>query len=228
MLPCHAMQAGPGEFLQAGDKPAPGVTCPCSKQGTEHAGTDAVRWTLQSCIEPPKGNRDGEKLCQKVPKAVPCCRNDAEQAAFWLLPDRVGFGGVPLPGNKLCSRFWCLPDSLCPWAGLELCRWVSWGSPAAALCPGNSPPTSPSPLSFPPTVTSEQIEHLHRRFKQLSRDQLTIRYGASISTVPPGSGQSITRAGEGCLVRVPSNPGCENERVLAGHPRAKLSWLSEG
>lgn len=174
----------------------------------------------------------GKNCAKKVPKAVPCCRNDAEQAPFWLLPDRVGFGGVPLAGNKLCSRFWCLPASLCPWAGLELCRWVSWGSPGAALCPGNSPP-SPSPLSFPPTVTSEQIEHLHRRFKQLSRDQLTIRYGASIATagaipVPPGSGQSITRAGEGCLVRVPSSPGCENERVLAGHPRAMQSWLSEG
>lgn len=26
MLPCHAMQAGPGEFLQAGDKAALGVT----------------------------------------------------------------------------------------------------------------------------------------------------------------------------------------------------------
>ncbi|NXK51550.1 CHP3 protein, partial [Chauna torquata] len=32
-----------------------------------------------------------------------------------------------------------------------------------------------SPLAFPSAVTSEQIEHLHRRFKQLSRDQLTIR-----------------------------------------------------
>ncbi|XP_074743413.1 calcineurin B homologous protein 3 isoform X1 [Strix uralensis] len=42
-------------------------------------------------------------------------------------------------------------------------------------CPVPRELTPPSPLSFPPTVTSEQIEHLHRRFKQLSRDQLTIR-----------------------------------------------------
>lgn len=105
------------------------------------------------------------------------------------------------------------------------------GVPRELPCAQGAHPPSPSPLSFSPTVTSEQIEHLHRRFKQLSRDQLTIRYGASISTVgaipvPPGSGQSITRAGEGCLVRVPSSLGCENERVLAGHPRAVLSWLS--
>ncbi|NXK96722.1 CHP3 protein, partial [Formicarius rufipectus] len=37
---------------------------------------------------------------------------------------------------------------------------------------GLSPPIT---SLFPPTVTSEQIEHLHRRFKQLSQDQLTIR-----------------------------------------------------
>ncbi|XP_029819155.1 calcineurin B homologous protein 3 [Manacus vitellinus] len=42
-----------------------------------------------------------------------------------------------------------------------------WGSP------GELNPPIPSLLS--PTVTSEQIEHLHRRFKQLSQDQLTIR-----------------------------------------------------
>ncbi|XP_025931059.1 calcineurin B homologous protein 3 [Apteryx rowi] len=36
--------------------------------------------------------------------------------------------------------------------------------------------TGTSTLSLcPPPVTSDQIEHLHRRFKQLSRDQLTIR-----------------------------------------------------
>nr|XP_013809467.1 PREDICTED: calcineurin B homologous protein 3 [Apteryx mantelli mantelli] len=36
--------------------------------------------------------------------------------------------------------------------------------------------TGTSALSLcPPPVTSDQIEHLHRRFKQLSRDQLTIR-----------------------------------------------------
>uniref|UniRef100_A0A663DMN9 Calcineurin B homologous protein 3 n=1 Tax=Aquila chrysaetos chrysaetos TaxID=223781 RepID=A0A663DMN9_AQUCH len=49
------------------------------------------------------------------------------------------------------------------------------GVPQELPCAHGAPPPSPSPLSFPPTVTSEQIEHLHRRFKQLSRDQLTIR-----------------------------------------------------
>uniref|UniRef100_A0A803V382 Calcineurin B homologous protein 3 n=49 Tax=Australaves TaxID=3073809 RepID=A0A803V382_FICAL len=52
----------------------------------------------------------------------------------------------------------------CPAAGGgDRHRWVS---------PGSQPL---SPLSSPLAVTSEQIEHLHRRFKQLSQDQLTIR-----------------------------------------------------
>ncbi|NXA61268.1 CHP3 protein, partial [Mohoua ochrocephala] len=35
--------------------------------------------------------------------------------------------------------------------------------------------SAPAASLFSPAVTSEQIEHLHRRFKQLSQDQLTIR-----------------------------------------------------
>uniref|UniRef100_A0A8B9SVB8 Calcineurin B homologous protein 3 n=1 Tax=Anas platyrhynchos TaxID=8839 RepID=A0A8B9SVB8_ANAPL len=81
---------------------------------------------------------------------------------------------------------WCCPQALqqvlvpsgllvavglCPLAGHELgvprCPQVSPGVPWGAQ--------PRSPLLFPSAVTSEQIEHLHRRFRQLSRDQLTIR-----------------------------------------------------
>ena len=40
------------------------------------------------------------------------------------------------------------------------------------MCPRASPH-----LSLSPAVTSEQIEQLHRRFKQLSHNRKTIRYG---------------------------------------------------
>lgn len=98
-MPCRAVQSGPGEFLQTGtgDKPALGVTLSplCSKQGTEHTGTHAARWTLQGCIEPPKGNGDGDNSAKKHPRPCPAAGRVREQAAFWLLPDGVGFGGVP-------------------------------------------------------------------------------------------------------------------------------------
>lgn len=48
-------------------------------------------------------------------------------------------------------------------------------------------PEVPAPVTslLSLAVTSEQIEHLHRRFKQLSQDQLTIRYGNSSPTGIP-------------------------------------------
>lgn len=57
---------------------------------------------------------------------------------------------------------------------------MSRGSPGGYPVRGELTPCHLSLFAL--TVTSEQIEHLHRRFKQLSRDQLTIRYSASIST----------------------------------------------
>uniref|UniRef100_A0A8C0VM18 Tescalcin n=1 Tax=Cyanistes caeruleus TaxID=156563 RepID=A0A8C0VM18_CYACU len=47
-----------------------------------------------------------------------------------------------------------------------------WGCGAGTGGVPRAQPWHRSPL---PAVTSEQIEHLHRRFKQLSQDQLTIR-----------------------------------------------------
>ncbi|XP_014815001.1 PREDICTED: calcineurin B homologous protein 3 [Calidris pugnax] len=109
-----------------------------------------------------KGDRDN--CAKKYPKPCPAAGGCGSLLAI------AGWGGLwwfP-PENELRGRIWCPPVSSYPWAGHKLCRWVSWG---CCLCPG----TPLSPLSSPPTVTSEQIEHLHRRFKQLSRDQLTIR-----------------------------------------------------
>uniref|UniRef100_A0A8C3C5P0 Calcineurin B homologous protein 3 n=1 Tax=Cairina moschata TaxID=8855 RepID=A0A8C3C5P0_CAIMO len=76
-----------------------------------------------------------------------------------------GFGVVP----RLCSRFWCPAVSWWQW-GCAPWQDTSWVSPGV---PWGAQPRSP--LLFPSAVTSEQIEHLHRRFRQLSRDQLTIR-----------------------------------------------------
>lgn len=156
---------------------------------------------MRGCIEPPKGNGDN---CAKKSPRWGCA------GAFWLLLDGVGLGVSP--GNKLCSRFWCPPVPSCPWGGHELCRWVSRWLP---LCPGTSTPSHLSP--FPPsTVTSEQIEHLHRRFKQLSRDQLTIRYVHCRGDAGTAGGSAET----------PGCPRCKDERVLPGHPAAALSCLS--
>nr|XP_047920026.1 calcineurin B homologous protein 3 isoform X2 [Anser cygnoides] len=76
-----------------------------------------------------------------------------------------GFGVVP----RLCSRFWCSVVSWWQW-GRAPWQDTSWVSPGVLR--GAQPR---SPLFSPSAVTSEQIEHLHRRFRQLSRDQLTIR-----------------------------------------------------
>lgn len=202
ILLCRAVPTGPGEFLQTGtgDKP-PSVSPPCNEQGTAHRD-------LARLCRATKGKRGwGWDYCAKMgPRPCPALGRVREQAAFWLLPDWVGFGGVPcFAAGFHAHQAPCVPEQ-----DMSSADGSPRGLPRAQ---GAHPP--PSPLSFPPTVTSEQIEHLHRRFKQLSRDQLTIRYGASIATagaipVPPGAGQSIARgtplpqAGEGALAEVPA------------------------
>lgn len=138
-------------------------------------------------------------MCRAVPEPCPRCWGVLqEQEGFGLLPHGVAAGSVP--------REQAL------WQVLVPSRWASRVSPGDCPVPRELTAT-PSPLSFPPTVTSEQIEHLHRRFKQLSRDQLTIRYGASVSTPAP------PRAAEGACSGCPAPWGCEDKRVLLG-------WLS--
>lgn len=109
-----------------------------------------------------------------------------------------GFGVVP----RLCSRFWCPAVSWWQW-GCAPWQDTSWVSPGV---PWGAQPRSP--LLFPSAVTSEQIEHLHRRFRQLSRDQLTIRYGVPLPAAgrPPPTFFGCCGGMPGHAI-LPSRPG---------------------
>lgn len=124
-----------------------------------------------------------------------------EQEGFWLLLGLGGgFGVVP----RLCSRFWCPAVSWWQW-GCAPWQDTSWVSPGV---PWGAQPRSP--LLFPSAVTSEQIEHLHRRFRQLSRDQLTIRYGVPLPAAgrPPHTFRLPWGGARPCHPSQPSQEGC--------------------
>uniref|UniRef100_A0A8B9GGE8 Calcineurin B homologous protein 3 n=1 Tax=Amazona collaria TaxID=241587 RepID=A0A8B9GGE8_9PSIT len=115
-------------------------------------------------MEPPKGNRDRDIRAKRCPSPCPAAGGDAGALCLLL----VGSGGVPRA--QLPWQVWCPPGLP---MSLGRTRALQMGPQVLPCAQGAHIP--PSPLSFPPPVTSEQIEHLHRRFKQLSQDQLTIR-----------------------------------------------------